>query len=98
VVAKIEFHPGELFPRVGFIATNRSLPNEQVLAFYNDRGKAEQHIKEGKYALSGRREASCGKIGRKRLGNRRTPDAVWPGVEAALSALDSQAHARDIGR
>jgi len=51
VVAKVEFHPGELFPTVGFIVTNRSLPNERVLAFYNDRGTAEQHIKEGKYAL-----------------------------------------------
>ena len=51
VVAKVEFHPGELFPRVGFIITNRSLPNERVLAFYNDRGTAEQHIKEGKHAL-----------------------------------------------
>ena len=51
VVAKVELHPGELFPRVGFIVTNRSLPNERVLAFYNDRGTAEQHIKEGKYAL-----------------------------------------------
>jgi hypothetical protein len=51
VVAKVEFHPGELFPRVGFIVTNRSLPNERVLAFYNQRGAAEQHIKEGKYAL-----------------------------------------------
>jgi hypothetical protein len=51
VVAKVEFHPGELFPRVGFVVTNRSLPNERVLAFYNDRGTAEQHIKEGKYAL-----------------------------------------------
>jgi len=51
VVAKVEFHPGELFPRVGFIVTNRSLPNERVLAFYNDRGTAEQHIKEGKHAL-----------------------------------------------
>ena len=51
VVAKVEFHPGELFPRVGFIVTNRSLPNERVLAFYNKRGTAEQHIKEGKYAL-----------------------------------------------
>ena len=50
VVAKIEFHPGELFPRVGFIVTNRSLPNDRVLAFYNGRGTAEQHIKEGKYA------------------------------------------------
>jgi len=51
VVAKVEFHPGELFPRVGFIVTNRSLANERVLAFYNDRGTAEQHIKQGKYAL-----------------------------------------------
>jgi hypothetical protein len=51
VVAQVEFQPGELFPRVGFILTNRSLPNERVLAFYNDRGTAEQHIKEGKYAL-----------------------------------------------
>ena len=51
VVAKVEFHPGELFPTVGFIVTNRSLPNERVLAFYNDRGTAEQHIKEGKHAL-----------------------------------------------
>jgi hypothetical protein len=51
VVAKVEFRPGELFPTVGFIVTNRSLPNERVLAFYNGRGTAEQHIKEGKYAL-----------------------------------------------
>ena len=51
IVAKIEFHPGELFPKIGFIVTNSSLPNERVLAFYNDRGTAEQHIKEGKYAL-----------------------------------------------
>jgi hypothetical protein len=51
VVAKVEFHPGQLFPTVGFIVTNRSLPNERVLAFYNDRGTAEQYIKEGKHAL-----------------------------------------------
>jgi len=51
VVAKVEFHPGELFAKVGFIVTNRSLPNERVLAFYNGRGTAEQHIREGKYAI-----------------------------------------------
>jgi hypothetical protein len=61
VVAKVEFHPGELFPRVGFIVTNRSLPNARVLAFYNDRGTAEQHIKEGKYALKWTR-LSCMKF------------------------------------
>lgn len=61
VVAKVEFHPGELFPRVGFIVTNRSLPNERVLAFYNERGTAEQHIKEGKYAIKWTR-LSCMKF------------------------------------
>lgn len=40
VVAKVEFHPGELFPRIGFIITKRSPPNERVLAFHNDRGTA----------------------------------------------------------
>lgn len=51
VAAKVEFNPAELLPTVGFIVTNRSLPNERVLAFYNGRGPAEQFIKEGKYAL-----------------------------------------------
>jgi hypothetical protein len=27
VVAKVEHHAGELFPRVGFIVTNLTLPN-----------------------------------------------------------------------
>jgi hypothetical protein len=51
VLAKIEWHPGELLPRVGFLVTNLPLDPEQVFAFYNQRGTAEQHIKEGKIAL-----------------------------------------------
>lgn len=51
VLAKVEWHPGELFPRVGFLVTNLPLDSEQVFAFYNQRGTAEQHIKEGKIAL-----------------------------------------------
>jgi len=50
VVAKVEWHPGELYPRVGFIVTNLSCPAERVVAFYNGRGTAEQWIKEGKNA------------------------------------------------
>ena len=46
VVAKVEWHPGELYPRVGFIVTNLSRPAEQVVAFYNHCGTAEQYIKE----------------------------------------------------
>ncbi len=56
VVAKVEWHPGELVPRVGLdplrgsSVTNLSRPTERVVAFYNQRGTAEQHIKEGKNA------------------------------------------------
>ena len=42
VVAKVEWHQGELFPRVGFVVTNLSLPAEGVTHFYNGRGTAEQ--------------------------------------------------------
>jgi hypothetical protein len=51
VVAKVEWHPGELYPRVGFIVTNMSRPAERVTLFYNQRGTAEQRIKEGKNAI-----------------------------------------------
>ena len=52
VVAKVEFHFGELFPRVGFIVTNLSAPNRAVVRFYNKRGMAEQWIKESKQAVA----------------------------------------------
>ena len=52
VVAKVEWHRGELFPRVGFIITNMTAGPEGVVRFYNGRGTAEQWIKEGKYALN----------------------------------------------
>ena len=50
VVAKVEHHAGELFPRVGFVVTNLQLPSRAVVRFYNKRGTAEQWIKEGKQA------------------------------------------------
>jgi hypothetical protein len=51
VVAKVEWHNGELFPRVGFIVTNLTRPAKRVVRFYNQRGTAEQWIKEGKNAV-----------------------------------------------
>ncbi len=42
MVAKVEWHPGELYPRVGFIVTNLARPAERVVAFYNHRGTCEQ--------------------------------------------------------
>ena len=61
VVAKVEWHPGELVPRVGFIVTNLSRSAERVTWFYNQRGKAEQYIKEGKNAIKWTR-LSCRKF------------------------------------
>jgi hypothetical protein len=51
VVAKVEWHQGELFPRVGFIVTNLNSQVKNVVQFYNGRGTAEQWIKEGKNAV-----------------------------------------------
>ena len=56
LVAKVEFHFGELFPRVGFIVTSLETDNRRVVWFYNKRGTAEQWItaeqciQEGKQA------------------------------------------------
>ncbi len=52
VIAKVEWHQGELFPRIGFIVTNMSRTPENVVRFYNKRATAEQYIKEGKLALT----------------------------------------------
>src|SRR5215831_14760911 len=51
VVAKVEFHFEELFPRVGFIVTNLETDSRAVVRFYNKRGTAEQWIKAGKQAV-----------------------------------------------
>ena len=67
VVAKVEWHPGELYPRVGLdplrssSVTNLSRPAERVVAFYNQRGTAEQWVKEGKNAIKWTR-LSCRKF------------------------------------
>jgi hypothetical protein len=51
VAAKVEWHEGELFPRVGFIVTNMGGGAASMVWFYNLRGTAEQWIKEGKNAV-----------------------------------------------
>ncbi len=52
VVAKVTWFPDRLFPAVGFIVTNLNWAPRRVTHFYNQRGTAEQWIKEGKYALN----------------------------------------------
>jgi hypothetical protein len=52
VIAEVEWHCGELFPRVGFIVMNLGARAKNVVHFYNQRGTAEQWIKEGKNAVN----------------------------------------------
>ena len=51
VVAKVELHQDELLPRVGSLVTNLPWRCKRVVRFYNQRGTAEQWIKEGKNAV-----------------------------------------------
>ncbi len=51
MAAKVEWHQGDLYPRVGFIVTDLTRPPARMVKFDNGRGTAEQWIKEGKYAL-----------------------------------------------
>src|SRR4029078_9115743 len=51
VVAKGEWHPGQLCLTVGFIVSNLARSAEGIVAFYNQRGTCEQYIKEGKNAI-----------------------------------------------
>ena len=58
-MAKVEWHPGELYPRVGFIVTDLSRPAERVVGFYNRRGTSEKWIKESKNAAKWTRLSCC---------------------------------------
>lgn len=51
MVAKIEWHAGELFPRIGSIVTDSKLLAAKVVKVYNGRGDVENRIKEGKNTL-----------------------------------------------
>src|SRR5215813_10972436 len=88
VIAKVEWHPGELYPRVGFIVTNMSRPAERVVAFYNKRGTCEQWIKEGKGAIKWTR-LSCRTFAAKR--------GAAPASCTRLQPRQFPAHAGDAG-
>jgi len=51
VIGKVQWHQSELFPRVNFVVTNLTWAAKRVVWFYNQRGTAEQWIKEGKHAV-----------------------------------------------
>jgi hypothetical protein len=51
VVAKVEHHHGELYPRVGFVVPSMSLASRSLVRSCNKRGTAEQWSKEGRLAI-----------------------------------------------
>ena len=55
---------GSLFPQVGFIVTNLTLPSRAVVRFQNRRGTVEQWIKEGKQAVKMTRRPFGGMVRR----------------------------------
>ena len=74
VIAKVEWHPGELYPRVGFIVTNMSRPAERVVAFYNKRGTGRQRCDQVDAAVMpdvrrqrGPAPASCARLQSRQL-------------------------------
>jgi hypothetical protein len=87
VIVKIEWHPGELFPRVGFIVTNLPMEPDWVVRFYNQRGTAEQHIKEGNTPFAGR-GCNAGSSATTRCGCSCTRwPTIWPRSCAASNCL-----------
>ena len=81
VIAEIEHHLGELFPRVGFIVATLTGTNRAVIRFYKQRGTVEQWINEGKAATHWTR-LSCIGFGPTRCGcswaSSRTTPLVLP--------------------
>jgi Transposase DDE domain group 1 len=52
-VAKVEWHPSELCPRVDLIVTNLARPAERIVGFYNHRGTSEHGSKRTRARSSG---------------------------------------------
>jgi hypothetical protein len=52
VVARVEWHAGELFPRVGFIVTNLSWRAKKVVRFYNRPAAGFRGLREGEASLA----------------------------------------------
>ena len=86
MVAKVEFHTGELFPRVGFVVTNLETPSRSVMRFYNKRGTAEQWIKEGKQAVKMTR-LSCHRFRSNQVRLGLSPAGLQPGEFVAAAGV-----------
>lgn len=51
VVAMIEWHPGEHYPRIGFVVTDLRLDTNYVVVFYDQRHTVQQWIEEDRNSV-----------------------------------------------
>ncbi len=58
VVARVERHRGDLFPKIGFVVTNPLMEPDRIIRFYNQRGTAERHVEKGRQVIN-RTRLSC---------------------------------------
>ncbi len=79
VVARVERHPGDLFPKIGFVVTNPPMEPDRIIRFYNQRGTAEQHVEEGRKAVN-RTRLSCKGMARNEVRLQLHASACNPGV------------------
>ena len=66
VVAKVEWHPGELYPCVGLIVTNMARAAENVVAFYNPRQRCRLGANSSSVRLLVQISGGAAKISRAR--------------------------------
>ncbi len=84
VVARVERHPGDLFPKIsfpkiGFVVTNPPMEPARIIRFYNQRGTAERHVEEGRKAIN-RTRLSCKGMARNEVRLQLHASACNPGV------------------
>jgi hypothetical protein len=88
VIAKVEWHPGELYPRVGFIVTNMSRPAERIVALYN---------KPGNMRAVDQRWQRRDQVDAAVMQNVRRQRSAAPASRASLQPRQFSAHAGDAG-
>jgi len=94
VVAKVEWHPGELYPRVGFIVTNLSRPAERVWRFITTEGRRSSSSRKASTPSSGR-GCHAASSATTRFGSSFTP---WPTTSPTSCGLWLYPKRCNIGR
>jgi len=91
VVARVERHPGERVPRVGFIVTRLSRPARHVVAFCNRHGAAGTS-RSSPVGPVGRGRGARGPVRRDPAADRRTSAAAGAGVTRLVVMQSGKNH------